>query len=318
MGVPASATTRETLTRIIEMQPGSEAAARASYELGRIELDTGNVERATTSFRQVPATWPRWHARAGLAIGVIYETHWRDLDAATREYRKVIRMHPDCLPTAEAHARLGDIATALGDPVTAENMLECCVRACEKVLSGGSEAQEKDLALALLVTACRRLDRHDTAVEALIHRRREAIAARDAQRAVELDRELGHVYLERGQHGNALIRFKTCLQHARRKGTVASVVELTERVAECQRATGDIAGARRTYRTLVELLARRHDKKALIQKDASMALVVARAYILLDRTEDARKLRQRLAKVRGGEAAAIVAVIDTELASATP
>src|SRR5690349_7218482 len=93
--VPTNAASLDTLTRIIEMQPGTESAARAHYELGMLQLEQGDLEAATGSFRRVPPHWPRWHGRAGLAIARIYETQLRDIGAAAREYRKVIRRHPD-------------------------------------------------------------------------------------------------------------------------------------------------------------------------------------------------------------------------------
>ncbi len=77
--------TRESLSQIIQMQPGTESAARAHFHLGSLQLADGEVETATDSYRRVPSSWPRWHARAGFAIARIYEEHLDDLDAAARE-----------------------------------------------------------------------------------------------------------------------------------------------------------------------------------------------------------------------------------------
>ena len=307
------AASKETLTRIIEMQPGTESAAQAHFELGVLQLDGGDLEAAMASFRQVPPHWPRWHGRAGLAIARIYEMRIRDIGAAEREYRKVIRRHPDSFAAAECHARLADLTEAMGDPLSAENLRECAMRTYQRVIETTDNEQEREEALRRFVAASRRLERWEPALEALTRQRREALKRRDTPRRMEIDREIGDVYLQREQHGNALLRYRECLQHARRSGTVADVVELSSNVVRCLEAGEDPAAARKTWDGLVEYVKKDAARLTGIGKDLRLASVMVRAFIATDRLPDARRLRVKLAKLATPEARAILDEIDARI-----
>lgn len=306
----AATTSKDTLTRIIEMQPGSESAARAHYELGGLHLSGGNLDGATSAFRQVPAAWPRWHSRAGLAIGRIYQNHWHDLEAAAREYRKVIRLHPDTMAAADGYAHLADIHQALGDHLTAENMRECAVRTYDRVMTLSRDADERDLALERFVRLARALDRRDLAVDALVKRRREAASARVPARLLAIDSELGDLYFELEQHGNALLRYKSCAQIARRGSEPDVVLRLLDRMATCQELTGDRAGARRTWRSTVEYVARSRERASRAERQPGLAVILARAYAALERPQDIKKVRSRLARYRSADVSQALAAID--------
>lgn len=299
MGAPA-ASRHEALAQIIDSQPASEMAARARYELGGMHLRDGDLERATHYFRDVSPNWPRWHSQAGLAIARIYDDHVHDVEAAAREYRKLIRRHPETFAAAEGHARMAEIYEAVGDGVSAENMRECAMRAFQRLLAEADDADERDRALERFVDACRRLERWDAATDALVKARRQAVRRRDATRRAEFDRQLGTLYLDREQYGNALIRLRACLQHVRRRGEdVEAIVRLSEQVARCQEASEDRAGARRTYRALLDFLRRGKDRRQAVQRDAELVRIMTRAYLATDQTGQARQLRARLKRMRG-------------------
>ena len=312
MSVPQAAT-KDTLTRIIEMQPGTESAARAHYELGVLQLERGDLESATRSFRQVAPHWPRWHGRAGLAIARIYETQIRDVGAAEREYRKVIRRHPDTFAAAECHARMADLCDAMGDAIQAENLRECALRSYARVVETTDDPQERDEAMTRYVAASRQLERWESAIDALSKQRREAVRRRDAIRRIEIDRQLGDIFLQREQHGNALARYRDCLQHARRRKDVPEVVDLTENMARCLHATGDAAGVRRAWQSLVEFV---HEDSARLSdclRDVRLAPALVRGLSAVGRSADARKLRSRLGRMSSPEARAALAAVDAEI-----
>ena len=307
------AASKDVLTRIIEMQPGTESAARAHYELGRLQLERGELEPAMGSFRQVPPHWPRWHSLAGLAIARIYETRIRDVDAASREYRKVIRRHPDSYASAECYARMGDLYEALGDPVSAENMRECAQRSYAKVMETSDDPQEREEAVARFVAASRQLERWDAAIDALSKARKDAVRRRDATRRYEIDRQLGDIYLQREQHGNALARFKECVQHARRQADLGDVVELTEKMARCLEAVEDSAALRRCHASLAEFVSRDPARLTETARDPRLAPSVVRSLVAADRHADARKLRTRISRMTSAEARATLVLVDAEL-----
>ena len=303
-------TTRETLVRIIEMQPGTESAGRAHFELGVLQLESGDLEGAMLSFRQVPAHWPRWHGRAGLAIARIYETRIRDIGAAEREYRKVIRRHPESFAAAECHARLADLADAMGDSLSAENLREGAMRSYQRVIQTTDDVEERDESLSRFIGASRRLERWEPALEALTRQRREAVKVRDTNRRMEIDREIGDIYLEREQHGNALTRFRECLLHARRVGGLGDVVELTSNVVRCLEATDDDGGARKAWDAFVDYVQKDATRVTAVAKDPRLAVVVTRAFVATARVADARKLRTRVARLVTAEGKQALAEID--------
>jgi tetratricopeptide (TPR) repeat protein len=307
----------DTLTRIIEMQPGTESAARAHLELGILQIERGELESATQSLRQVPPHWPRWHGRAGLAIARIYETQLRDIGAAAREYRKVIRRHPDTHAAAECHARLADIHDAMGDALSAENMRECAMRSYHKVIETTHDEQEREEALARFVTASRQLERWDLALQALERQRTRTIGRRDVVRRHEIDRQLAEIHELREHHERALVRYRECLAHARRNGTTAEVVELSEAIARCMRRTEADAGAlRRHYLTLLEHVGSAGPKLTEVLRDARLVPILVRALLACDRAPEVRRHRSRLARQASAEAKASVAALDAEVATA--
>lgn len=309
-------TTRETLVRIIEMQPGTESAGRAHYELGILQLEGGDLEGAMSSLRQVPSHWPRWHGRSGLAIARIYETRIRDIGAAEREYRKVIRRHPESFAAAECHARLADLAEAVGDTLSSENLREGAMRSYQRVIQTTDDASERDESIRRFISASRRLERWEPALEALTRQRRDAIKARDLDRRMEIDREIGDIYLEREQHGNALLRFRECLQHARRSGELGEVVELTSNVVRCLEATDDDGAARKTWDAFVEYVKKDATRVAAVGKDPRLAVVVTRAFVATDRLPEAKRLRTRVARLVTAEGKQALAEIDGLLGNA--
>lgn len=312
MGEPAAAR-REVLAQIIETQPGSESAARAHYELGGIQLARGNVEDATSAYRKVPPTWPRWHSRASLEIARIYDQHLQDVEAATREYRKIIRVHPDSFAAAEGYARMAEIHEVFGDAVSADNMRECAMRTYERLLERADESDDRDLIVNRYVAVARRLDRADEAIETLVKVRRQALRERDVTRRVELDRQLGLLYLDREQHGNALLRFRACLQHSRRRGDVLGFAALAEMASRCLHATGDTAGYRRLHATLLGLLARNPARRADMQRDPRWAPLIARAYVAVRKPGLARQMRTRLKRQKNVQAREALVAVEAEL-----
>jgi tetratricopeptide (TPR) repeat protein len=310
------AASKDTLTRIIEMQPGTESAARAHYELGRLQLERGELEQAMQSFRQVPPHWPRWHSLAGLAIARIYETQIRDVDAAAREYRKVIRRHPESFASAECYSRMGDLYAALGDLISAENMRECAQRAYAKVMETSDDPQEREEAVGRFVTASRQLERWDAALEALLKARREAVKRKEVARRVEIDRQLGEIYLQREQHASALARFKDCLQHARRQGDLPDIVALTENVARCFQVLEDAPAVRRTWASLVDFVAKDAARMTEAARDVRIAPALVRAWLASDRGGEARKFRSRISRMTSPEARAALLLVDAELGAA--
>lgn len=309
-------TTRETLVRIIEMQPGTESAGRAHFELGVLQLDAGDLEGAMLSFRQVPSNWPRWHGRAGLAIARIYETRIRDIGAAEREYRKVIRRHPESFAAAECHARLADLAESQGDALSGENLREGAMRTYQRVIQTTDDDAERAESLSRFIGASRRLERWEPALEALTRQRREAVKVRDTARRMEIDREIGDIYLEREQHGNALLRFRECLQHARRSGGLGDVVELTSNVVRCLEATDDESAARKAWDAFVEYVKKDSTRVSAVGKDPRLAVVATRAFVATDRLSDARRLRSRVARLVTAEGKQALAEIDGLLGNA--
>lgn len=305
----------DTLTRIIEMQPGTESAARAHLDLGMLQLQRGELEKATQSFRQVPHHWPRWHGRAGLAIAMIYEIQLRDLGAAEREYRKVIRRHPDTHAAAECHSRLADIYEAVGDALSAENMRECALRAYSKVIETSDDDQERSEALERFVAASRRLERWEPAVQVLEKQRAAAVARKDAVRRCDIDRQLAEIHELREQHEPAATRYREALAQLRRTGTSADVVEITEALARCCRALGDVAGAKKAYQGLLEHVGKDAARMNEVLRDARLVPVLVRAHAAADKLADARKLRTRLARLTSAEARAALAAFDAELQS---
>ena len=305
---------QEALAQIIETQPGSESAARAHYEIGGLQLARGSVEAATAAYRQVPTTWPRWHARACLAIARIYDRQLQDVDAAAREYRKVIRVHPECFASAEAYARMGELYQALGDAVSAENMRECAVKSYERHLHS-DDLDERELALSRYVTTCRQLERWDEAIDALVKSRRAATRLRDTPRRVELDRQLGMLYLERQQFGNALIRFRACLQHARRRGDLDTYVSLCESAARCLRENADSVGLRRTYGSLLDFVGRSAGRRAEVLKDPRLAPVLVRAYLALGKVGQARQVHSRLRRTKSVQGREVLAAVEAEMSA---
>jgi tetratricopeptide (TPR) repeat protein len=314
----AAALTKESLHQIIEAQPASELAARARYELGGLHLAGGNVEVATTLYRDVPARWSRWHARAGLAIARIYDQHVKDIEAAAREYRKVIRLHPESYAAAEGYSRMAEIYELVGDPVSAENMRDCALRTYDRILDSTDDHDEREAALVRFVQTSRLLERWDLATEALVKARRQAVKDGDAARQVDLDRQLGLIYFDREQFGNALIRFKTCLQHARRRGELGASVTLTELVARCEEALDDRAGERRTWRAFLEWVRRSPDRKQRVQRDPALVGAYVRALLATDKAGEARQVRARLKRLKGGKDALILveALLDERDAAA--
>jgi tetratricopeptide (TPR) repeat protein len=307
------AASKETLTRIIEMQPGTESAAQAHFELGVLQLDGADLEAAMTSLRQVPPHWPRWHGRAGLAIARIYEARIRDIGAAEREYRKVIRRHPDSFAAAECHARLADLTEAMGDPLSAENLRECAMRTYQRVIETTDNEPEREEALRRFVAASRRLERWEPALEALTRQRREAIKRRDTPRRMEIDREIGDVYVQREQHGNALLRYRECLLHARRSGPVADVVELTASMVRCLEFGEDAAAARKAWESLLDYVKKDAARLTAIAKDFRLAAIVIGAYVATGRMTDARRLRARLGKIVTPDTRSILEEIDARI-----
>lgn len=311
MGQPA-ALTKESLKQIIEAQPKSELAARARYELGGLHLAAGNVEGATGFFRKVSSSWPRWHSRAGLAIARIYDERVQDLEAAAREYRKVIRLHPESFAAAAGYGRLAEIYEMVGDPVSAENMRECAMRTYERVLESTDDRDERDAALERFVETSRQLERWDQATEALVKARRQAVRERNVERRNELDRQLGLLYLDREQFGNALIRFKSCLQHVRRRGDdLGGILSLTELTARCQAATDDATGVKRTYRALLDWVKRGKERRLAVQRDPELVRVFVRALIATDKVGEARQLRSRMKRMKGTRDS--LGVVESEL-----
>lgn len=307
-------TSVDTLTRIIEMQPGTESAARAHLELGQLQLQRGELEKATQSFRQVPPHWPRWHGRAGLAIAQIYEMQLHDLGAAEREYRKVIRRHPETHAAAECHSRLADLYESIGDMLSAENMRECAQRTYAKVIETTDDEPEREEALERFVAASRRLERWEPALHALEKQRQVAIARKDAARRCEIDRQLGEIYETREQHDNAIVRYKECLGHLRRAGSAGDVAEMIEAIARCQRAAGaEGSSVRRTYQGLLEFVGRDAARTTELLRDTRHAPILARAHLAADKVADARKLRSRLARSTTAESRAALLAFDAEL-----
>jgi tetratricopeptide (TPR) repeat protein len=309
---PQVAASVDTLTRIIEMQPGTESAARAHLELGVLQLQRGELEAATESFRKVPPVWPRWHGRAGLHIAMIYEIQMKDLGAAEREYRKVIRRHPETHAAAECHARLADIYISVGDHLSAENMRECALRTYAKVIESTDDDSEREEALERFVAASRALERWEPAVQALERQRNTANARKDATRRCDIDRQLAEINELREQHDQAALRYKECLAHVRRNGTAAEVAEMTEALARCQRAAGDASGARKTYQALLEFVGRDGGRLTELLRDSRWVHVLVRAHVAADKLADLRKLRSRLARLTSVEARAALAAFDAE------
>lgn len=312
---PQVAASVDTLTRIIEMQPGTESAARAHLELGMLQLQRGELEKATQSFRQVPPHWPRWHGRAGLSIAMIYEIQLRDLGAAEREYRKVIRRHPETHAAAECHTRLADIYLSVGDLLSAENMRECALRTYGKVIETTDDDAEREEALVRFVAASRILERWEPAVQALEKQRTAAIARKDATRRCEIDRQLAEINELREQHDVAAGRYKDCLAHLRRSGSAAEVAEVTEALARCLRSAGDSAGMRKTYVSLLEYAGKDGARLTELLRDARSVPVLVRAHAVAEKSADIKKLRTRLARLTSAEARAALAAFDAELAS---
>lgn len=315
---PQVAASADTLTRIIEMQPGTESAARAHLELGMLQLQRGELEKATQSFRQVPPHWPRWHGRAGLAIAMIYEIQLRDLGAAEREYRKVIRRHPDTHAAAECHTRLAEIYISVGDHLSAENMRECALRAYGKVIETSDDEGEREEALGRFVVTSRILERWEPAVQALEKQRASAVARKDAARRSEIDRQLAEINEMREQHDAAASRYKECLAHARRSGSPAEVAELTESLARAQRAMGDPQGARKTMASLLEYVGKDSARLTELLRDARTVPSLVRAHVAADKQAELKKLRSRLARLTSAEAKAALAAFDAEQAAAAP
>ncbi len=314
---PQLAASVDTLTRIIEMQPGTESAARAHLELGTLQLQRGELEKATESFRQVPPHWPRWHGRAGLAIAKIYEMQIRDLGAAEREYRKVIRRHPETHAAAECHSRLADIYASVGDHLSAENMRDCALRAFSKVVETTDDDAERQEALDRFVSASRILERWEPAIQALEKQRAAAVARRDANRRCALERQIGEIQELREQHAPALARYKACLAHVRRSGTPQEIADAAEAVARCCRALGETATLRRTYAGLLALITKDTAAMSELVRDARFAPILVRAHLATDRVSDARKLRARLARQTSAEAKAALAAVEAELSAAS-
>jgi len=305
----------DTLTRIIEMQPGTESAARAHLDLGMLQLQRGELEKATQSFRQVPHHWPRWHGRAGLAIAMIYEIQLRDLGAAEREYRKVIRRHPETHAAAECHSRLADIYLSVGDLLSAENMRECALRTYSKVIETTDLDSEREEALVRFVSASRALERWEPAVQVLEKQRLAAIARKDVTRRCEIDRQLAEINEMREQHDLAAARYKECLAQVRRSGGAAEVAELTEALARCQRSAGDGPGSRKTYQSLLEYLGKDAARLTELLRDARSCPVLVRAYVASDKVPELRKLRSRLARLTSAEARTALVAFEAELAA---
>jgi Tfp pilus assembly protein PilF len=305
--------TKEALHQIIQMQPGTESAARAHFQLGSLHLDGGEIETATASYRQVPPSWPRWHARAGFAIARIYETHLSDIEAAAREYRKVISLHPESMSAAQSYVRLSELHALVGDPVSAENMRECAMRTYERLAETGEDHDERDEARYRFAVASRELQRWDQATEALLTCRKRAVRHRDAARRYDIDRQLGLVYLEREQPGNAVKRFKDCLEYARRRSDTHAVVELSTLIARCHEAAGDETAARRAWRSLVEFVHRGKKRLAEAQVDPAVAPVLLDAYLRLDQEDRAKALRTRLRRLRSKEARELLAVVEARM-----
>ena len=310
---PQVAASVDTLTRIIEMQPGTESAARAHLELGMLQLQRGELEKATQSFREVPPHWPRWHGRAGLAIAMIYEIQLRDLGAAEREYRKVIRRHPDTHAAAECHTRLADIYLSVGDPLSAENMRECALRTYSKVIETTDLESEREEALVRFVAASRSLERWEPAVQVLEKQRAGAIARKDAVRRCEFDRQLAEINELREQHDQAALRYKDCLAHVRRSGSPGDVAEITDALARCQRIAGDAAGAKKTYQSLLEYAGKDAARTTELLRDARAVPILVRAHVAADKGAELKKLRSRLARLTSAEARAALAAFDAEL-----
>jgi tetratricopeptide (TPR) repeat protein len=315
---PQVAASVDTLTRIIEMQPGTESAARAHLELGLLQLQRGELEKATQSFRQVPPHWPRWHGRAGLHIAMIYEIQLRDLGAAEREYRKVIRRHPDTHAAAECHSRLAEIYTSVGDLLSAENMRECALRAYGKVVDTSDDDAEREEALVRFVAVSRVLERWEPAVQALERQRNAAIARKDTARRCEIDRQLAEINEIREQHDVAAARYKECLAQIRRSGTAAEVAELTECLARCQRACGDAPAMKKTYQALLEYAGKDGARMTELLKDARTVPVLVRAHVATDRMAELKKLRSRLSRLTSADAKQAFAAFEAEMAIVAP
>ena len=306
---------KESLKQIIQMQPGTESAARAHYQLGESHLDGGDIEVATESFRQVPPSWPRWHARAGFAIARIYETHLDDMESAAREYRKVISLHPDSMSAAQSYVQLAELHAKVGDPVSAENMRECAMRTYERLAEVSEDHDEKDEARFRFAVASRELQRWDQAVDALQLCRKRASRNKDAARRYEIDRQLGVIYLEREQHSNALKRFKDCLEYARRRTDVQGVVELNVLIARCHERSGDEGAAKRARRSLVEFIHRSKKRLQEAQRDPNVAPALVESYLKLDRVKDAKAIRTRLRRMRNSEARELLAFVEILIGS---
>lgn len=302
--------TKESLKQIIQMQPGTESAARAHYQLGTLHLSGGEVEIATTSYRCVPAQWPRWHARAGFAIARIYEHQLDDLESAAREYRKVISLHPESMSAARSYSRMSAIYARLGDAVSSENMRECAMRTYERISQESEDPDERDEALFQFAVASRELQRWDQAIEAFTACRKRAVRDRDAARRFALDEQLGLLHMEREQPGLAAKRFRACLEQVRRKSDVRAVAQLSEQLAACQRGAGDESGAKRTLRSLVTFVHRSKARLSDAQKDPVAAPALVRAYVALDRLPDARKVRTRLRRLKNVEARQTLAEVE--------
>jgi tetratricopeptide (TPR) repeat protein len=293
---------KESLHQIIQMQPGTESAAKAHFQLGGLHLDGGEVETATEAFRQVPAQWAAWHARAGFAIARIYETHLDDIESAAREYRKVISLHPDSMSAAHSYQQLALLHQKVGDPVSAENMRECSMRTYERLATSGEDADERDEARFRFAVASRELQRWDQAVEALQTCRKRATRNKDAARRYDIDRQLGVIALEREQHAEALKRFKDCLEYARRRTDVPAVVELNILIARTHQSAGDDVADKRTRRSLVDFVHRSKKRLSEAQLDPKVAPALVECYLKLERVDDAKALRTRLRRFRSPEA----------------
>jgi len=307
---------KESLHQIIQMQPGTESAARAHFLLGGLHLEVGDVETATASYRQVPAQWSRWHARAGFAIARIYEVRLSDSESAAREYRKVISLHPDSMPAAHSYVELAVLHQRLGDPVSSGNMRECAMRTYERLAESGDDAEERDEARFRFAVASRELQRWDQAVEALQTCRKRAARNKDATRRFEIDRQLGVIHLEREQYPDALKRFKDCLEHAKRRTEIPSVVELSILIARSHAGAGDDASDKRTRRSLVDFIHKSKKRLDEAQLDRKVAPALVECYLKLDRVDDAKALRTRLSRFRNPEARELLEFVSSLMSSA--
>ena len=167
------------------------------------------------------------------------------------------------------------------------------------------------------MSTCRRLECWDLATEALIRARREAVRRKDAGRRYDLDRHLGLLYLDREQYGNALLRFQACLQHARRQSDgVEAVVNLSALVARCQAETGDGGRVKRTHRALLDYLKRSKERRAIVNKEPALSLVVGRAYLAQGMSTEAKQLRARMRRLKGLAAKEAVAALDRDIETA--